>query len=116
MRYKLEPGNKGDSNVNYIEKDREFCEETKEFVNEIEILFERNEKVKNNQVKTDLKENAKIFQQKGSHPPIHLQNSVDSDRKRLFKGGHIEEMNKMKEDVFIQSIAITVKKGQIGEY
>ena len=112
LRYKLEPATKGESDVNSIEKDKKLCEETKKIVNEIKTLFGRNEKVKNNQVKTDLKENAKIFQQKGSQSPIRLQNAVDSDIKRVFKCGHIEEVNEMKDDEFIQSIVITVKKGQ----
>ena len=74
-------------------------------------MFGRNEKVKNNQLKTDLKDNAKIFQQMGSQSPICLQNAVVSDIKRLFNCGHIEEVNEMKEDEFIRSTVITVKKG-----
>ena len=66
--------------------------------------------MKNHQVKIKLKENARIVQQKGRRIPIQLQNAVDAEIKKLLKDGHIEKINEIKDDVFIQPTVITVKK------
>ena len=110
LRHKFEPVVEGKSEVNSIEKNEELCEETKKFVSEFKKLFTRNGKVKNHQVKIKLKENARIVQQKGRRIPIQLQNAVDAEMKKLLKDGHIEEINEIKDDVFIQPTVITVKK------
>ena len=57
-----------------------------------------------------MKSDAKISQQKGRRIPIQLQNAVDAEIKRLLKDGHIEKINEIKDDVFIQPTVITVKK------
>ena len=85
LRYKFEPVIEGKSEVNSIEKDGELCEELKKFANEFKNLFTRNGKVKNHQVRFNLKENAKIVQQKGRRIPIQLQNAVDAEMKKLLK-------------------------------
>ena len=110
LRYKFEPVVEGKSEVNSIEKNEELCEETKKLVSEFKKLFTRNGKVKNHQVKIKLKENARIVQQKGRRIPIQLQNAVDAEIKKLLKDGHIEKINEIKDDVFIQPTVITVKK------
>ena len=110
LRYKFEPVVEGKSEVNSIEKNEEPCEETKKFVSEFKKLFTRNGKVKNHRVKIKLKENARIVQQKGRRIPIQLQNAVDAEIKKLLKDGHIEKINEIKDDVFIQPTVITVKK------
>ena len=110
LRYKFEPVVAGKSEVNSIEKNEELCEETKKFVSEFKKLFTRNGKVKNHQVKIKLKENARIVQQKGRRIPIQLQNAVDAEIKKLLKDGHIEKINEIKDDLFMQPTVITVKK------
>ena len=73
-------------------------------------MFKRNGKVKNHQVRTNLKENARNVQQKGRRIPIQLQNAVDAEIKKLSKEGYIEKVNETKDDVFIQPAVIAVKK------
>ena len=57
-----------------------------------------------------MKSDANISQQKGRRIPIQLQNAADAEIKRLLKDGHIEKINEIKDDVFIQPTVITVKK------
>ena len=59
-----------------------------------------------------MKDNAKISQQKGRRIPIQLQYQVDKETEKLLKDGHIEKLDKIQDDVFIQPIVITVKKDQ----
>ena len=61
----------------------------KQLSNEFPNLFERKGRSKNHQVKTNLKSDAKLSQQKGMRIPIQLQNAVDAEIKRLLKEGHI---------------------------
>ena len=42
--------------------------------------------------------------------PIQLQNQVDKEIDKLLKEGHIEKIDKIQDDVFIQPTVITVKK------
>ena len=53
---------------------------------------------------------AKTTQQKGRRIPIQLQKAVDEEIKSLLKDGHIEKIDGIKDDVFIQPTVITVKK------
>ena len=57
-----------------------------------------------------MKPEAKTIQQKGRRIPIQLQKAVDEEIKRLLKEGHIEKINEIKDDIFIQPTVITVKK------
>ena len=61
-------------------------------------------------MKINLKPNAKITQQKGRRVPIQVQDSADAEVKRLLKEGHIEKIDEIKDDVFIQPTVISVKK------
>ena len=110
LKYTIAPANKGECEVNSIEKEKELSTETKQFCNEFPKLFKRNGKIKDHEIKIKLKPDAKITQQKGRRIPIQLQNAVDAEIKRLLKEGHIEKINEIKDDVFIQPTVITVKK------
>ena len=57
-----------------------------------------------------MKEGAKITQQKGRRIPIQLQNQVDDEIEKLLNEGHFEKVDKIQDDVFIQTTVITVKK------
>ena len=96
--------------VNSIEKDQELSVETKQFVKEFPKLFERRGKVTNHKVKINFKSDSKICQQKGRRVSIQLQKAVDEEIGRFLKEGHIEKINEIKDDVFIQPTVITVKK------
>ena len=100
--------NECELDVNSVEKDEELSAETKQQSNEFPDLFKRNGRIRNHQVKINLKSDAKISQQKGRRIPIQLQNAVDAEIKRLLKDGHIEKINEIKDDVFIQPTVITV--------
>ena len=84
--------------------------EAKQLSNEFPEFFNRNGRIKNYQVISTLKFDAKITQQKGRRIPIHLENAVDAEVKRLLKNVHIEKINDFKDDDFIQPTVITVKK------
>ena len=77
---------------------------------EFQDLFKRKGRVKNNEIRIDMKDNAKFSQQKGRRIPIQLQDQVDKEIKILLKDGHIGKIDKIQDDVFIQPTVITVKK------
>ena len=62
------------------------------------------------EVKIQLKEDAKLIQQKGRPIPIHLQQSVGKEINKLIKQGHIEKANNIDKNCFVSSAVITVKK------
>ena len=109
LRYKLQP-QKGELEVNSIEKKSELSVETKKLVTEFPELFKRQGKVNNYKIKINLKSEAEVSQQKGKRIPIQLQKAVDEEISRLLKEGHIEKIDEIKDDVFIQPTVITVKK------
>ena len=73
-------------------------------------LFTRKGRVKNYEIKIKMKDNARISQQKRRRVPIQLQNQVDGEINKLLKEGHIEKVEKIRDDVFIQPTVISVKK------
>ena len=76
--------------------------------NEFNDLFYNNTEIKDTIVKINLKENANIIQQKGI--PIHLQDHVAEELKRLIKNGYLERATEINEDCFVSPAVITVKK------
>ena len=110
LRYRFTPVKEGELEVNSVEKDEELSAEAKQQSNEFPDLFKRNGRIKNHQVKINLKSDAKVSQQEGRRIAIQLQNAVDAEIKRLLKDGHMEKMNEIRDDVFIQPTVITVKK------
>ena len=60
-----------------------------------------------------MKEKAKISQQKGRRVPIQLQKQLDKEIEKLLTEGHIERVEKIQDDVFIQPTVIISKKGQV---
>ena len=84
LRYKLEP-EKGELEVNAIEKENELSPETKQLVNFFTNLFKWQGKVNNYQIKINLKLEAKVIQQKGRRIPIQMQKAVDEEIKKTLK-------------------------------
>ena len=78
--------------------------------NEFKDLFYNNTEIKDLEVKVDLKEDTKIIQQKGRPVPIHLQNQVAEEIKRLIKNGYLGRATERTEDCFMSPAVITVKK------
>ena len=61
-------------------------------------LFNERHTVNGLEVKVQLKEDAKLIQQKGRPIPIHLQQSVGKEIIKLMKQGHIEKGNNIDEN------------------
>ena len=66
--------------------------------------------MKNYERAIDIKSEAKVTQQKGRRIPIQLQEQVDKENEKLLKEGHIEKVDEIQNNVFIQPTVITVKK------
>ena len=116
LRYKIEqPMKSGEWQVNNISQEikqteEQLSPEVKQIAEEFPNLFKRSGRVNNYKIKIEMKENAKITQQKGRRIPLQLQNQVDKEIENLLKSGHIERVDKINDDVFIQPVVITVKK------
>ena len=57
-----------------------------------------------------MKDGTRATQQKGRRILLQLQDKVDKEIKQLLEQGHIEKVDTIKDDVFIQPVVITVKK------
>ena len=57
-----------------------------------------------------MKDGTRVTQQNGRRIPLQLQYQVDKEIKHLLEHGHIEKVDTIKDDVFIQPVVITVKK------
>ena len=77
---------------------------------ELPKLFEKKRRVKNSETEIDIKNEAKVTQQKGRRIPIQLQEQVDEEIEKLLKEEYIEKVDKIQNNVFFQSTVITVKK------
>ena len=84
--------------------------EVQQLTREFPKLFKRKGRVKNYEIEIDIKSEAKVTQQKGRRIPIQLQEQIDKEIEKLLKEGHIEKVDKIQDDVFIQPTVITVKK------
>ena len=73
-------------------------------------LFNKNHIVNRIEVKIQLKDYAKLIQQKGRPIPIHLQQSVGKEINKLMRQGYIEKANNIDENGFVSPAVITVKK------
>ena len=73
-------------------------------------MFYNNTEIKDTVVKLNLKENANIIQQKRRPIPIHLQDQVAEELKRLIKNGYLEKATEITEDCIVGPAVITVKK------
>ena len=98
------------NSTNEAESEGQLSPEIKQLMGDFPKLFTRKGRVKNYEIKIKMKDNARISQQKGPRVPIQLQNQVDAEINKLLKEGHIEKVEKIRDDVFIQPTVITVKK------
>ena len=122
LRYKItQPIERGECEVNNqsvnsdnfvreVNPENKQSPQVQQLQGEFPKLFKRKGRVKNYEIKITMKDNAKITQQKGRRIPIQLQNQVDEEINKLLKEGHIEKVDKIQDDVFIQPTVITVKK------
>ena len=92
--------------INQITEDPDITTLKKKF----RKLFNENHTVNGIEVKIQLREDAKLIQQKGRPKPVHLQQSVGKEINKLIKQGHIEKANDIDENCFVSPAVITVKK------
>ena len=78
--------------------------------NDFKDLSYNNKEIKKPLIKVHLKEGAQIIQQKGRPIPIHLQDQVALELKRLIKHGYLERATEITEDCFVSPAVITAKK------
>ena len=78
--------------------------------NDLKQFFYNNKEIKNLSVKIQLKEGAQIMQQKGRPIPIHLQDQMALELKRLIKHGYLKRATEITEDCSVSPAVITVKK------
>ena len=121
LRYKItQPIERGECEVNQsvnsdnfnreVNPENQQSPQVQQLQREFPKLFKRKGRVKNYEIKTTMKDDANITQQKGRRIPIQLQNQVDEEINKLLKEEHIEKVDKIRDDVFIQPTVITVKK------
>ena len=69
-------------------------------------------KVKGHVMRTQFNKRFIPIQQKGRRVPVHLQERVDKELKKLMEQKHIIKLDKCSDRQFISPIVITVKKDQ----
>ena len=99
-----------DKSPNSANPGEKISPEVQQFIEEFPHLFKRKGRVKNYEIKINMKNDAKISQQKGQRVPIQLQKQVVKEIEKLLKEGHIERVEKIQDDAFIQPTVIKVKK------
>ena len=90
------------------------CEESEgwknKFYTKFKDLFDRQGCSKNHVVSTKFKYPLCPLQEKGRRIPIHIQEKVYEEMKKLLKEGRVKRLDKFTSDCFIAPIVITVKK------
>ena len=108
MGITLDTGKTGPQ-VNHIIEDPDITTVKRKF----KKLFQENHTVEGLEVKIQLKEDARLIQQKRRPIPIHLQQSVEKEINKLMKQGHIEKANNEDENCFVSPAVMTVKKDKL---
>ena len=100
--------------VSYAEEDEELDLTSKfwrdYFIKRYPNVFSRLGRSKNHKVFTNFKDPLVPIQVKGRKVPIHLQDRVTAEIKKLIKDKHIERLQKCTTDHFIAPIVLTAKK------
>ena len=118
LKYNIEqPITEGGNSVNSIscesaESENKLSPDAKQLVEEFPNLFRRRGRVNYYKIKIEMKDGTRVTQQKGRRIPIQLQEQIDKEIQNLLEQGHIQKVNNIKDDVFIQPVVITVKKDQ----
>ena len=110
QRLKINPSSNNEAiqihNIKFDNTDKKIIKLQSDFKD----LFYNNKEIKNLSVKVQVKEGAQIIQQKGRPIPVHLQDQVALELKRLIKHGYLERATEITEDCFVIPAVITVKK------
>ena len=84
--------------------------EIKQLMGDFPKLFKDKGRVKEFEIKINVKSETKITQEKVHTILFQLQEQIDKKIEKLLKEGHIEKVDKIQDDVFIQPTVIAVKK------
>ena len=84
--------------------------EIKQLMGDFPKLFRDKGRVKEFEIKVNVKSEARITQEKVHTILFQLQEQIDKKIEKLLKEGHIEKVDKIQDDVFIQPTVIAVKK------
>ena len=79
-------------------------------MNKFKEIFTRQGRAKNHRVHSVFKDPLVPLQEKGRRVPIHIQENVGWEIKKLIKEGHIVKLNKCTSDSFVAPVVITAKK------
>ena len=72
--------------VNSSNPEEKISPEVQQFIGDFPKLFKRRSRVKNYEIKINMKNNAKISQHKGRRVPIQLQEQVDKEIEKIVEG------------------------------
>ena len=98
------------NNINSKTNKTEMSPKLKGIKNKFANIFKRQRKIVGHTIYIDIREGAKVTQQKGRRVPLQLQKAVDEEIRNLLAAGHIERIDKITDEMFIQPVVITVKK------
>ena len=83
--------------------------ERKKIFGKLQDLFETNETIKDTEINIQLRPGHFPIKQKARRVPLHLQEDVERELKKLIRTGHLEKINDVDEDCFVSPVVITVK-------
>ena len=83
--------------------------EKKRVIEKFPDLFKNNTNIKDTEINIQLKPEPYPVKQKTRPIPLHLQEDVGKELKRLIKTGHLEKVKHVDEDCFVSPVVITVK-------
>ena len=100
-KFKLTIGN--------IQLDENDQSEKRRVIEKFLDLFQNNTTIKDTEINIQLKPGQYPVKQKARPIPLHLQEAVGKEIKKLTKSGHLEKVKDLDEDCFISPVVITVK-------
>ena len=94
------------STKNLSNKNNAILEYQKQIEEQFKDLFTKPGKIKGFKYKVQYKDNMQPFQQKGRKIPLHLQQPVADELKKLQEDGHIEKLEEIGEDICVSPAVI----------
>ena len=80
------------------------------FQQKYQHVFSRSGRAKNHRVLSTFKSPLIPIQEKGRRVPVHIQDEISNEIRKLIHEGHIVKLNKCTSEHFISPIVITAKK------
>ena len=83
--------------------------EKEKIINNFLDLFENNKRIKDNEIKTQVKPGHFPVKQKARPVSLHIQKNVGRELEKVIKPGHLDKIKDLDEDCFVSPVVITVK-------